>query len=54
MKAGLDLLDVVDVRSFTDPHVAAEPHALDVQAHLLVERAKFACRYWSRFPMSCQ
>ena len=33
----LDVLRVVDVGALADPDVAAQPHARDVQAHLLVE-----------------
>ena len=36
----LDLLDVVDVRPLADPDVAAQLHALDVQANALVERVE--------------
>ena len=39
-RGSLDVLDVVDLDARADPHVAADLHAADVQAHLLVERVE--------------
>ena len=51
----LDLLDVVDVGALADPDVAAQPDARRCSAARCSSSAsKFACRYWSRLPMSCQ
>ncbi len=39
-RRAFDLLDVVDVRPLPDPHVAAKPYALDIEADALVERVE--------------